>query len=296
MNGLVCRSRADRVRRTVADLATGSVSFSREPCNLPAQRVVVRLHALVPTDRRLELPTETTDFPTEFDHLVAHRLDHLGRGHTSPRHILEPQVETGLPTHVPHDAIGMRRQILVKARWNGEVEADENGVVRVDFAHGSGPLEGVRVVHRHRAVGIGDIPHERLRVDPVPNRAQASDDRVQPRLRGGRSPPTVRDLEVLGAHDGNAMAVEVDEQTFNRVAEEFHHSIANSEMDSIGVLLAFAQAWVGCNAQMDLEEFGEIDTKKFIKSTKKDLKTCQELLVESIPSMLEEIIAFKRKH
>jgi hypothetical protein len=88
----------------------------------------------------------------------------------------------------------------------------------------------------------------------------------------------------------------VDEQTFNRVAKEFHHSIANSEMDSIGVLLAFAQAWVGCNAQMDLEEYGEIDTKKFIKSTKKDLKTCQELLVDSIPSMLEEIIAFKRKH
>jgi hypothetical protein len=41
----------------------------------------------------------------------------------------------------------------------------------------------------------------------------------------------------------------VDEQTFNRVAEEFHHSIANSEMDSIGVLLAFAQAWVGCNLE-----------------------------------------------
>lgn len=87
-----------------------------------------------------------------------------------------------------------------------------------------------------------------------------------------------------------------DEQNFHRVAEEFHNTIVNSDMDRMGVLLAFTQSWVSCNAQMDMADYGSINEKEFTKETKNLLKECRELVLENLPEVLEEIKTFKQQH
>lgn len=86
-----------------------------------------------------------------------------------------------------------------------------------------------------------------------------------------------------------------DQLNYHRVAKQFHDVIVESDLDRMGVLIAFMQVWVSCNAQMDLEVIGEIDIKRFSKEAKRDLNQCRDLILDNIPKMLEEIKIFKQQ-
>lgn len=78
-------------------------------------------------------------------------------------------------------------------------------------------------------------------------------------------------------------------EKFDKISEAIHNIIANSETDSITMLLAFMQTWTSCNLQMDLADYGDVDVEEFAKEMKKQLKYCRNFVLEKLPDTIEAI-------
>lgn len=78
-------------------------------------------------------------------------------------------------------------------------------------------------------------------------------------------------------------------EKFDKISEALHNIIANSETDSVTMLLAFIQTWTSCNIQMELADYGDINIEQFAKQTKKELKQCRNFVLEKLPHTIEVI-------